>query len=122
MQPVQGLFVKSLITSPAAGAILAPGTVRIAGFAWAGEADITRVDVSTDNGRTWSVARLSADRAPYAWRQFEHLWRSAQTGSYVVLSRATDSRGRVQPIVADWNPSGYFWNTIDQVRVDVASA
>ena len=122
MQPVQGLFVKSLITSPAAGAVLAPGTVRIAGFAWTGEADITRVDVSTDNGRTWSAARLSADRAPYAWRQFEHLWRPAQTGSYVVLSRATDSRGRVQPIVADWNPAGYLWNTIDQVRVDVASA
>ena len=121
MQPVRGLFVKSVITSPAAGAILAPGAVRIAGFAWAGEAEITRVDVSTDNGRTWSAARLSADRARYAWRQFDHLWRPAQNGSYVVLSRATDSRGRVQPIVADWNPSGYLWNTIDQVRVDVAS-
>jgi sulfite oxidase len=120
MQPVQGLFVKSLITSPAAGAILTAGSVRVAGFAWAGEADISRVDVSTDNGRTWSAARLGADRAPYAWRQFEHLWRPAQTGSYVVLSRATDSRGRVQPIVADWNPAGYLWNTIDHVRVDVA--
>jgi DMSO/TMAO reductase YedYZ molybdopterin-dependent catalytic subunit len=121
MQPVQGLFVKSVITSPEAGAILSPGAVRVSGLAWAGEADIVRVDVSTDGGRTWSAARLSADRARYAWRQFEHLWRPTQTGSYVVLSRATDSRGRVQPIVADWNPSGYFWNTIDQVRVDVAS-
>ncbi len=121
MQPVRGLFVKSVITSPAPGAILAPGAVRIAGFAWAGEAEITRVDVSTDSGRTWSAARLTADRARYAWRQFEHVWRPAQNGSYVVLSRATESRGRVQPIVADWNPSGYLWNTIDQVRVDVAS-
>jgi hypothetical protein len=37
------------------------------------------------------------------------------------MSRATDDRGRVQPIVAQWNPSGYLWNAIDQVRVDVAT-
>jgi hypothetical protein len=37
-----------------------------------------------------------------------------------VLSRATDTRGRVQPVVADWNPSGYLWNAVDQVRLDVA--
>jgi hypothetical protein len=27
----------------------------------------------------------------------------------------------VQPIVAQWNPSGYLWNAIDQVRVEVAA-
>ena len=80
MQPVQGMFVKSLITSPAAGAILAPERSELPGLR-GGRGRHHPGRVSTDNGRTWSVARLSADRAPYAWREFEHLWRSAQTGS-----------------------------------------
>jgi hypothetical protein len=86
---------------------------------WAGEDDIAEVDVSTDGGRTWQRARLGADRARYAWRRFQLDWRPATPGSYLVLSRARDSRGRMQPIVADWNPSGYLWNAIDRVRVDV---
>jgi hypothetical protein len=84
-----------------------------------GDAEIRRVDVSTDNGRTWDEARLGRDRAQYAWRQFEYMWRPAESGSYAVMSRATDSRGRVQPIVAEWNPAGYLWNAIDQVRLNV---
>ena len=38
----------------------------------------------------------------------------------LLMSRATDSRGRVQPMAAHWNPSGYLWNVVDRVRVDVA--
>jgi DMSO/TMAO reductase YedYZ molybdopterin-dependent catalytic subunit len=118
--PVRGLPVKSLITSPAHGAMVPAGDVRVGGFAWVGDAEISRVEVSVDGGRTWAAARLGQDRAPFAWRQFEHVWRGAQPGSYLTMARATDSRGRTQPIVPDWNPSGYLWNAIDQVRVNVA--
>ena len=118
MAPVAGLFVKSLLTMPLDGANVATGAVIVKGFAWAGEADVTSVDVSVDGGSTWAAARLGADRAPYAWRQFEYQWRAEEPGSYLIMSRATDDRGRVQPIVAQWNPSGYLWNAIDQVRVE----
>jgi hypothetical protein len=37
------------------------------------------------------------------------------------MSRATDARGRTQPIVPDWNPAGYLWNAVDQVRVVVGA-
>jgi hypothetical protein len=121
MVPVQDLPVKSLITVPEADATVSGTPVRIAGFAWAGEADVAQVDVSTDGGRTWAAARLGPDRARFAWRHFEHVWRPAEPGSYVMLSRATDIRGRVQPIVPDWNPSGYLWNAIDRVRLTVSA-
>jgi DMSO/TMAO reductase YedYZ molybdopterin-dependent catalytic subunit len=119
--PVQELPVKSLITSLVHNAPVPLQPLRVAGFAWAGDADIERVDVSTDGGRTWTRARLGGDRAPYAWREFAHTWTPPQPGSFLVLSRATDTRGRTQPIVPDWNPSGYLWNAVDQVRVNIGS-
>jgi DMSO/TMAO reductase YedYZ molybdopterin-dependent catalytic subunit len=119
MEPLKGMVVKSLITSPETNASLPVGSVRVSGFAWAGDAEIANVEVSTDNGRTWSQARLGSDRARYAWRQFEHEWQVATPGSYAVLSRARDMRGNVQPLVPEWNPSGYLWNGVDQVRVNV---
>ena len=122
MVPVQEMPVKSLITVPQADAAVSGTQVRIAGFAWAGEADVTQVEVSTDGGRTWTEARLGPDRARFAWRQFEHIWRPAEPGSYVTLSRATDAAGRVQPIVPDWNPSGYLWNAIDRVNLAVSAS
>lgn len=118
--PLRALPVKSLITAPADNAVV-PRDVRVAGFAWAGDAEISRVEISTDGGRTWAAAELGRDRARYAWRQFEYRWRPPAQGSYLVLSRATDSRGLVQPIVAEWNPAGYVWNAIDRVRVNVTA-
>lgn len=119
MEPLTGMVVKSVITSPVAVATMAEVPVRVRGFAWAGEAEIAGVDVSTDGGRTWQRARLGPDRARWAWRQFEHEWRPPAPGSYVVMSRARDTGGRTQPIVPDWNPSGYLWNAIDRLRVDM---
>ena len=119
MRPLTGLAVKSIITRPAAGRVTLGQAVAVTGFAWAGEATVVKVDVSTDNGSTWTAATLGKDKAPYAWRQFQHSWKPTERGSVAVLSRATDDKGRVQPIVERWNPSGYLWNVVDQVRVDV---
>jgi len=121
MVPLQGLRVKSLLTAPAADSVISGGPVRISGFAWAGDVEVARVDVSSDGGRTWTAARLGPDRARHAWRQFEHLWRPAGPGAFVVMSRATDTRGRAQPIVPDWNPAGYLWNAVDQLQVIVGA-
>jgi len=119
MGPLTGLAVKSIITAPATGRAALGQPIAVTGFAWAGEANVVKVDVSTDNGSTWMPATLGKEKAPYAWRQFQHSWKPVERGSFVVLSRATDDKGRVQPSVERWNPSGYLWNVIDQVRVDV---
>ncbi len=119
MEPLTGLTVKSLIVSPVEGANLPLGRVRVAGFAWAGEAQVDRVDISVDAGRSWHAARFGRDRAPHAWRAFEYDWQVTQPGSYDVLSRATDDRGRTQMQASAWNPSGYLWNAIDTVAVSV---
>lgn len=122
MAPLTGLVVKSLITAPLDRTTLKAGTIRVTGFAWAGENDVTRVDVSLDNGATWSPAQLGRERERYSWRQFTYEFRIAAPGFYSLMARATDDKGNVQPIEAQWNPSGYLWNVIDRVRINVEGA
>ena len=119
MAPLTGLVVKSLITTPADGASQPVGKVTVGGFAWAGEDDIKAVDVSIDNGASWRTARLVGEQARYTWRGFAFEFDAPRPESYLILSRATDSRGKVQPAVSQWNPSGYLWNQYDSVRIEV---
>jgi len=119
LAPLTGLVVKSLITRPIDGAIVAPGRLTVAGFAWAGELDIARVDISTDAGATWQPAKLSGEAQKFSWRRFEFAYDVMRQESHTILSRATDAGGNVQPMVPPWNPSGYLWNAPDQVRIEV---
>jgi DMSO/TMAO reductase YedYZ molybdopterin-dependent catalytic subunit len=116
---VTGLNVKSVIFEPRDGASLKPGRTTLRGAAWAGEADIVKVDISVDGGSTWNPAALGHEQSRYAWRLWIYAW-NAQRGDYLVQSRATDSQGRMQPTEAAWNPSGYLYNAIDQVKIHVA--
>jgi len=119
LKPVETIRVKSVIAGPLDNSASSSGPVRIHGVAWAGESPVVRVDVSTDSGRTWRAATLGRDRARYAWRLWESTWTPPGPGSYVLMARATDAAGMTQPIAGDWNPSGYLWNAVQQVRVQV---
>ena len=117
--PLTALSVKSVISGPGDGANIRAGKVVVHGAAWAGEADVVKVEVSTDGGSTWAAANLSHERARYAWRLWNYEWK-AKGGNYAVLSRASDSQGRAQPAAPVWNPSGYLYNAVDQVKVHVS--
>jgi len=117
--PLTALTVKSIIGGPGDGSKLKAGPVHVYGAAWAGEADIVKVEVSTDAGQTWKAALLGTEHKHYAWRLWSYTWKPAKSDQYTILSRATDSQGRVQPDSADWNPSGYLYNAIDRVNVYV---
>jgi hypothetical protein len=100
-------MVKSIITEPINGDNLLTGTVAIRGFAYAGEAGISKVEVSVDGGQTWITAKLIGIEETYAWRHWEYLWDAQKKEHYTIMSRATDDRGRRQPENADWNVLGY---------------
>ena len=90
------------------------------GRAWSGEAAITRVSVSTDDGRTWSDAVLTGANEPSAWVTWELPWVPTAAGSHVLVTRATDSLGRTQPDEAPDNDDGYlFWAAV-RTPVEVA--
>jgi sulfane dehydrogenase subunit SoxC len=94
--------VKSVITSPAYPRQLSgKGWWPVRGLAWSGRGRIARVDVSTDNGRAWQPARLEGNILPMAPVRFEHMW-NWDGKPAVLLSRATDETGAVQPTRAEY--------------------
>jgi sulfite oxidase len=114
--------VKSIITSPGPQARIkagSPTTVR--GRAWVGEGAIERVEISSDEGKTWQRAELARRGDRYAWRTFTYAFEPKEPGYVTLLSRAWDDRGNAQPAVSTWNPLGYFWNGWHRVGVMVES-
>jgi DMSO/TMAO reductase YedYZ molybdopterin-dependent catalytic subunit len=122
LEVIEGMPVKSYITGHSDGDKVPLAATTLRGMAWAGEEHITKVEVSTDGGSTWRETQLSPQTLPFTWRLWWTEWRPVKPGYYTVLSRATDSAGRVQPIVAPWNPSGYLFNAIDRVGLSVEGA
>ena len=108
---VQELNVKSFVTSPAGDRPVKAGVVYVSGVAFSAGAPIRRVEVSSDGGRSWIDAPfVGPDLGRFAWRQFAMPLRMA-AGDYVVVSRATDSAGNVQPEQRLENAHGYSNNS-----------
>jgi DMSO/TMAO reductase YedYZ molybdopterin-dependent catalytic subunit len=109
---VTGMKLKSIITQPAPGATVSPGAVVILGAAYAGESEVTKVEVSLDGGILWQQSELIGPREPYAWRQWQAVWVAAEPGEYSIMARAMDGEGNLQPMHATWNARGYGNNGI----------
>ena len=89
--------VKSIITSPAyPGKLASPGWWPVTGLAWTGRGKITRVDVSTDGGQSWTEAELVSRVHRMAHVRFQHLWQWDGKPAKL-MSRAIDETGAVQP-------------------------
>jgi sulfane dehydrogenase subunit SoxC len=107
---------KSVITFPSGGQTLPMrGWYELTGLAWSGKGLITRVEVTTDGGRTWNDAILQEPRLPLALTRFRLPFNF--TGQTLVASRATDETGYVQPtraalVAARGTNSTYHYNGI----------
>jgi sulfite oxidase len=123
--PVTQMHVRSLITQPAAGDVVTPdhsGVVNVCGAAWSGFGSVVSVELSHDEGVTWHRADVTPPSSPYAAVRWQYAWRPlAGSGPYVLMARATDSSGRVQPLEPVWNELGYANNVVQRVMVNVGS-
>ena len=121
-QPLGELAVVADVLWPEPGARVRAGAVAVAGYAFAGgDRIVTRVDVSADGGRSWTVARLLDDLGRWAWRP----WRASlelPPGEHELVARAWDSAAGVQPEdpATLWNPKGYMNTAWGRVRVTAA--
>jgi sulfane dehydrogenase subunit SoxC len=101
---------KSVITRPSGGLKLAgPGYVQITGLAWSGGGAITKVEVSTNGGKSWKEAKLQTPVHSKAHTRFTFDW-AWDGGEAVLMSRSTDDQGDIQPskeeLYKNWGITG----------------
>lgn len=120
-EPTYGHAIKSVIFSPLPEDNPGTGDVEITGVAFNdGMAEITRVEVSSDGGKSWTRADIEPPESPWAWHHFKARAKLA-SGTNTLMSRATDALGRTQPMdgLARWQPRGYEWNGVEHLEVTV---
>ncbi|MCU0734451.1 MAG: molybdopterin-dependent oxidoreductase [Methylotetracoccus sp.] len=116
--PVTELLVNSLITHPADGQRFGHGdAIDINGVAWDGGQGISRVEISTDGGRSWDLCALGKDYGPYAWRPWVYRFAPSHSGTFAVKVRATNRSGSTQGTTAIENPAGYHHNAIQTITI-----
>jgi sulfite oxidase len=113
--------VNSLICAPTPGDTVTAGPVTVRGWAFAGEREVARVDLSADGGTTWQVAALAPARSRWSWR----LWQAGlelRPGEHELVCRAWDTAAQTQPEspAQVWNFKGYMNNAWHRVRVTCA--
>jgi len=114
--------VKSVITSPSGSMTMrGAGLYQISGLAWSGAGAIRRVEVSADGGASWAEAALTEPVLSKALARFRLPWRW-DGGPAVLMSRAVDEAGAVQPtraaLLAARGPNyRYHYHAIQSWRV-----
>ncbi|WP_354638391.1 sulfite oxidase [Kitasatospora camelliae] len=127
-EPVERILPRALVLPPgfpdfmSRTRVVRPGPVPLEGRAWSGCAPVTGVEVSTDGGRSWREAELSApDGHRWAWRHWRLTW-TATPGLHQLTARATDAAGNTQPLDPPWNRGGFANNLVQQVPVVCTAA
>jgi DMSO/TMAO reductase YedYZ molybdopterin-dependent catalytic subunit len=119
--PITGMQVKAQIARPGFAEVVSAGkTFQVRGTAWTSQAEITKVEISTDCGKTWHNTHLLGEPIRNAWRLWEYDWKvPAKPGKATLMVRATDSEGRTQPTERDEDRRSYIVNHILPIEVDV---
>lgn len=86
----------AIIATPAAESVVA-SPVTIGGVALSDATGISKVELSTDDGRTWSEAQLHDPKDPeLTWRLWTYRWAPSGGGAYRIRARAYDGHGNPQ--------------------------
>jgi sulfane dehydrogenase subunit SoxC len=109
--------VKSIILKPSFGMNMqGPGLYEVSGLAWSGAGRVAKVEISSDGGKSWRIAPLVGPVLPKALTRFRIPWEWDGRPA-ILMSRATDETGDVQPVRAEWLTrfapgQGYHFNGI----------
>lgn len=121
--PLGEISVNTFICEPRNGQRLPAGRITVRGVAVSGGGrSVERVDVTADEGQSWTGARLSETdvRRPWPWRTWEAELQ-IQPGTRQVAARAVDSAADTQPEDAAslWNIKGYVNNAWHKTRIQI---
>ena len=104
------IYTETFIVAPSASAVSisqSGGSIMVAGYAFAGDRGVSKVEVSFDNGKIWQEAALKKPLSNLTWALWAYEWEPPGAGEYQIVVRATDGTGQAQTsTVADTFPNG----------------
>jgi sulfane dehydrogenase subunit SoxC len=118
-----GMGAKSIIVKPSFGmSMTGAGLYEISGLAWSGAGRVSKVEVSADAGKTWTLAALTGPVLSKAVTRFRLSWHWDGRPT-TLMSRATDEAGGTQLTRASWIAEyapgqGYHFNGIQIWGID----
>lgn len=113
VEPISVMDVRSLFVSPEPNQTVPLNEeTDVQGVAFDGGFGITKVELSTDSGKTWQSAKLGPDLGKYSWRRWHYKFSPPDKGDYKLYVKATNAKGETQPM-HQWNHSGYMRNEIE---------
>ncbi len=115
--PITEMVVNSLITSHRDGAKVKAGKVTVSGLAWDGGYGLRVVEISTDEGKTWTDAKLGEDLGRYAFRPWSVEF-IAKRGKNTLVVNAINNIGQTQTASLIWNPAGYHNNVMQHLTLN----
>jgi DMSO/TMAO reductase YedYZ molybdopterin-dependent catalytic subunit len=115
--PITEMVVNSLVTSHRDGAKVNAGKVTVSGLAWDGGYGISRVEVSSDGGKTWMSAKLGEDLGKYAFRPWSFDL-NAKRGKNTIMVSATNAIGQGQVSQLIFNGAGYHNNVMQSITLN----
>jgi DMSO/TMAO reductase YedYZ molybdopterin-dependent catalytic subunit len=119
-RPISTLPVRSFITSVTGGGTLPAGrNVELKGIAFDSGVGIKSVEVSIDGGRNWRQATLGNDLGRFSFREWRLPVVFAAKGRAVLMVRAGNRSGEIQPMQADWNLGGYRRHVVESTPVTI---
>jgi len=121
MVPINKMVPRSFITNIKSGDTVQPNqSTLVRGIAFGGDTGVSRVDLSSDGGKSWQASALGKDEGKFSFRQWQAQVTLPASGHYTLMVRCTNSGGVAQPDQANWNPSGFMRNVIEATPVVVA--
>jgi DMSO/TMAO reductase YedYZ molybdopterin-dependent catalytic subunit len=81
---------------PGEADIVKLGAIQLAGVAFAGTRGISKVEYSSDGGKSWTETAMKPPLSPLTWALWTAPWTPAAEGSYQLSVRATDGTGAAQ--------------------------
>ena len=119
--PLHHFALNSVLCQPARLARFTVGQHAVRGYALpSGLPDhpVSKVQLSTDGGKTWTTARFNSPASPLCWR----LWTAKVAiteRTREIIVRAADARGNMQPEAVAWNLKGYMFNAWHRTPVEI---
>lgn len=135
---IQGMPMQSLILRPSGeeeSVLLYDESLHVEGVSYSGGtgATIAKVEISIDDGKTWTEAHLHTaemdssvrNGRSFGWVRFEADVNVSATSNTAgkplsVCCRSTDSNGNIQPKVSEKH-RGYIYNGWHYVRINIES-